>query len=446
MKRSQCDPRASWSLIGILPLAAALATPAHADDATPAAAPPASSQSAAAAALGTPTGPNPDVGLPLGGFLVYPKIFVGVIYNDNAYPLDGRKAALGVAFAPNVTAIDDQGLHKTTLTLNADAEFYPGQTRSSSGGRSPTNVSGVASIEHVWNPTEDLTVDVTASFTRQYGIFGSILAAGSKFVSSASAGNVTAYPQFSNQISGTISVEKKITERWFVRGGFGAQDIEYESVPTGGGGLNGADYNAFLRGGYWVTPQVNALVEGGADLHRYADSWYDSNAYRVVGGLSSDLISLFRGEVYGGYQRQFSNGGTFGAVGAPAYGAKIYYYPTRYLTFAASVDQSFGSAATPATPKATRSPSGDTVQSRFQADYSLAEYWTASFRAGYARTTWSNNPLEESAWTVGGGVSYDFWRNIGLTLNYQYTATAANKSGVVADNQNLVSAGMTYHY
>ena len=446
MKRSQREPRPSWLLIGILALAPALATPAHADDATPAA-PPASSQSAAEAALGAPTGPNPEAGLPLAGFLVYPKIFAGVIYDDNAYPLDGRKAELGIAFAPNVTAIDDDGLHQTTLTLSADAELYPDQGRSSLGGRSPTNVSGVASIEHVWKPTEDLTVDVTAGFTRQYGIFGSILAAGSKFVSSTSAGNVTAYPQFSNQISGSISVEKKITERWFVRGGFGAQDIEYESVPAGvGGGLNGAGYNAFLRSGFWVTPQVNAFVEGGADLRRYTDSWYDSNAYRVVGGLSSDLISLFRGEVYAGYQKQFSNGGTFGAVSAPAYGAKIYYYPTRYLTFAASVDQSFGSAATPATPKATRPPSGDTVQSRFQADYSLAEYWTASFRAGYARTTWSNSPLVESEWTVGGGVSYDFWRNIALTLNYQYTATAANEADVAVYNQNIVSAGMTYHY
>ena len=44
-------------------------------------------------------------------------------------------------------------------------------------------------------------------------------------------------------------------------------------------------------------------------------------------------------------------------------------------------------------------------------------------RAGYARTTWSNSSLVESAWTFGGGVSYNFWRNVALTLNYQYTAS-----------------------
>ena len=447
MKRRKRESQAYMSLVGILPFVAAFAPAARADDTAIAASSP-SSQSSAATALGVQTEPNSAEGLPIAGFLVYPSFFAGVIYNDNAYPtLDGRKAALGIAFAPNVTAIDDEGLHKTTLTLNADAEIYPGSTRAPLGGESPTQVSGGASVQHVWTPTQDLTINVAAGFARQYGLFGSLLAAGSDFVSATSQGNVVTYPQFSNQFSGSVSVEKKITEQWFLRGGLGAQDIVYEGVPIGvGGGLNGADYNAFLRTGVWVTPQVNAFVEGGADLRRYGDSWYNSNAYRLIGGLGSDLIGLFRGEVFAGWQQLVSAEGTFGAVEAPAYGGRIYYYPTPYLTLAASVDQSFGAAATPATPKGTRSPSAETVEGRFQADYKFAKYWSATVRAGYGWTTWSNNPLVESEWTVGGGVSYDFWRNIALTLNYQYTATAANQAGVAVYNQNIVSAGMTYRY
>jgi len=447
MKRRKRESQAHMSLVGILPFVAAFAPAARADDAAIAASSP-SSQSSAAAVLGVQTEPDPAEGLPLAGFLVYPSLFAGVIYNDNVYPTsDGRKAAVGIAFAPNVTATDDEGLHKTTLTLSADAEIYPGYTRAPSGGASPTQVSGGASIQHVWTPTQDLTVDVAAGFTRSYGLFGSLLAAGSDFVSATNTANVATYPQFSNQFSGSVSVEKKITEQWFLRGGFGAQDVEYEGVPAGvGGGRSGTDSNAYLRTGFWVTPQVNAFVEGGVDLRRYGDNWYDSNAYRLIGGLGSDLIGLFRGEVFGGWQRQVSAEGTFGAVDAPAYGGRIYYYPTPYLTVGASLDQSFGAAATPATPKGTRSPSDETVEARFQADYSLVRYWTASFRAGYGRTTWSNNPLVESEWTVGGGVSYNVWRNTALTLNYQYTATAANEAGVAVYNQSIVSAGMTYRY
>jgi hypothetical protein len=434
-------------LAAVLPFVVAFAPAARADD-TATAAPSPSSQSSAAAALGVQTGPDPAAGLPISGFLVYPSLFAGVIYNDNIYPTqDDRKAALGFAFAPKVTAIDDEGLHKTTLTLKADAEIYPGYSRAPRGDASPTQVSGGASIQHVWTPTRDLTIDVAAGFTRQYGLFGSLLATGSDFVSGTSTANVATYPQFSNQFSGSVSVEKKITEQWFLRGGIGAQAVEYEGVPIGlGSGRSGADYNAFLRTGFWVTPQVNAFVEGGADLRRYGDCWYDSNAYRLIGGLGSDLIGLFRGEVFAGWQQLASAEGTFGAVEAPAYGGRISYYPTPYLTLAASVDQLFGAAVTPATPKGTRSPSTETVEGRFQADYSLARYWTATVRAGYGRSTWSNSPLVESEWTVGGGVSYDVWRNIALTLNYQYTATAANEAGVAVYNQNIVSVGMTYHY
>ena len=435
-------------LVGILPLVAAFAPAAHADDAATVASSP-SSQSSPAVALGALTGPDPAEGFPIAGFLVYPSLFAGVIYNDNIYPTqDNRQAALGFAFAPKVTAIGDEGLHKTTLTLNADAEIYPSYPRASLGGASPTQVSGSARLQHVWTPTQDLTVDVAAGFTRKYGLFGSLLAAGSDFVSATGGGNVATYPQFSNQFSGSVSAEKKISERWFLRGGFGAQYAQYEGVPigVGGGGRSGADYNAFLRTGFWVTPQVNAFVEGGADLHRYGDSWYDSNAYRLIGGLGSDLIGLFRGEVFAGWQQQGSAEGTFGAVEAPAYGGRIYYYPTPYLTLAASVDQTFGSAATPTPPRGIRSPSAETIEGRVQADYSLARYWTATVRAGYGRSTWSNSSLVESEWTVGGGVSYDFWRNIALTLNYQYTATAANEASVAVYNQNIVSVGMTYRY
>ena len=165
----------------------------------------------------------------------------------------------------------------------------------------------------------------------------------------------------------------------------------------------------------------------------------------MIGGLSSDQIGLFKGEIYAGYQKEFSADGTFGAVAAPTYGAKLTYYTTRYLTLAASLDQSFGSAAVQ-TLTPTGAPSGDTVQARFQADYTLAQYWSANFRAGYARTSYSANPLVQSEWTVGGGVSYDFWRNVALTLNYQYTATAANLATTPGYRQDLVSAGMTYRY
>ena len=87
----------------------------------------------------------------------------------------------------------------------------------------------------------------------------------------------------------------------------GAQQIIYESPLTGVSGpltgfatpLSGTEGSAFVRGGFWVTPQFNAFIETDVDLYRYySRSFDDANGYKVIGGLASDLIGLFRGEVY----------------------------------------------------------------------------------------------------------------------------------------------------
>ena len=138
--------------------------------------------------------------------------------------------------------------------------------------------------------------------------------------------------------------------------------------------------------------------------------------------------------------------GTFGACTAPAYGAKISYYPTRYLTISGSLDETFGSAAT---RRRRRSPRRAAKPSRaaWRSTTRSPEYWNATARAGYAHTTWSDSPLVEDAWTVGGSVNYNFWRNIALSLNYQYTASSANLVAAGYNyTQNLASVGLTYHY
>ncbi|RBP07325.1 hypothetical protein DFR50_12850 [Roseiarcus fermentans] len=459
LRPAERSVRAALPLVlGVLTLAGM----ARAQDATNAAA--GGSGSAAAsrsdAALGIQGAPLPANGLVVGGFLVYPSIFVGAIYNDNLFTSENHRVnGMGLEFTPNVVAVDDQGIHKTTLTLNADATVYPDASRPPfTNTPSPNNVTGTASFDHVWKPTADLTVDVTGAFTRQNGIFGTFGAAGSSFVSSINTTSTAALNQNWNEASGALAIEKLLADRFYVRVGAGAQLTQYEALPLGGGSQSGASYDAFVRTGYWVTPQLSVFIEGGGDWARYWNGWYDTNGYRVIGGLRSDLIGLFRGEIYAGYQTQNSVSRVFGSVGAPAFGGRISYYPTRYLTLAVSLENSVGSAVTQLPPVAVvqlqpiplqaiaGSPNGVTSQARFEADYSLATSWSLAVRGGWARTAWSNSPLDDTAWTFGGGLNYTYWRNIALTFNYQYTATTSNRNYVAVYHQNIISAGLTYHY
>jgi hypothetical protein len=394
--------------------------------------------------------PRTDSGFALGRWMFYPSIFTGVVLNSNVYQTQlDPKSAIGTRITPNLEIDQDTGLHKTTVYANADAQLYPGAK--SSSGQTASTISGRAGLAHFWEPMSDLSVHFSSDFTRMDGAFGSTLAtsapvnSATSFVGAPVALNVAGYRQFTDQTTITLTVEKKLTDRIFIRTGLGAQRVIYEQPPIGvTNSLSGIDYNAFGRFGFWVTPQLNAFVETGADLRRYYNGApSDSNSYRLVGGLSSDLIGLFRGEVYGGAQKQYSTQGAFAPVTAPAYGGRIYYYPTAYLTLAASVDQGFGSAV--GTLGATPGSSGGTLQARLQADYALFEYWRASVRAGYAATRYVTSSQSSQSWISGAGFSYALWRNVSFTFDYQYTKSSSN-GGALPYSDNLVSAGATYRY
>ncbi|WP_400767644.1 outer membrane beta-barrel protein [Methylosinus sporium] len=419
----------------------------------------------------TAMGPSPEEGLAIDGWIVYPSLFIGSVFNDNIYSTaTDRRPAVGVRVRPSVQAGLDNGLHKTTAYMSADAQFYPGlgsQFRLSPTPTTdvdPTNVAGRAGINHIWSPFSDLNVYLSADYTRQSGLFGSNFGATAPNVTVPTGYTVSASQQFSNQFTGSIAVEKKIAD-WFVRATTGVQYVSYDSRPiaslaASGDAQNGLSYRASLRGGLWLSPMFYGFVEPTLDLRRYESSISDTNGYRIVGGFGSELISLFRGEVYGGYQSQSSVlDFPGGEVAKPAFGARLHYYPTPYLTLTATVDQMLAAAAAP-TALAGRlgqwSPATLNTQSKLQIDYAISPFWTAYARGGYGETRWTNSPRADTIWAAGVGVSYTFWRNIAISLDYQLQKTSSNVSGVFGAigystaswgfAQNVVSAGVTYRY
>jgi hypothetical protein len=165
----------------------------------------------------------------------------------------------------------------------------------------------------------------------------------------------------------------------------------------------------------------------------------------LVAGLNSDLIGLFRGEVHAGYQRQTSPSAAFAATGAPTFGASLSYYPTAYLTLTAALDRAYAFSATaPLTASGAPAAGPDLLQAHLQADYGFAAYWRASASASWARTT--SPGARQSAWGGGAQLAYDFWRNLGLTLGYQFARLSAGGQGLGGYSQNVTTLGVTYKY
>jgi hypothetical protein len=253
-----------------------------------------------------------------------------------------------------------------------------------------------------------------------------------------------------NQFTFTADVTK-IMNQAFVSFGASASYIAYDNTtPVLVGGLltpvsqDGTVYRLTGRLGYWVSPVLYAFVDSSADQRKYDTAAYDGNVYRIVGGLGSDQISLFRGEIFVGYQTAKQDVPVLGSPGHNVFGGRITYLPTRYWTIRASLDETLGISTIPT----ATSPLGTSTRvttALLQSDYSLSRVWTAGARFGYVETQYTGTPRVDNAWLAGASFNYNFWRNMTLTIDYQFTKQDSN---VPLNNftRNVVTAGATYRY
>jgi hypothetical protein len=221
------------------------------------------------------------------------------------------------------------------------------------------------------------------------------------------------------------------------------------------------------RIGYNVTPQLYVFGESSGIFQWFNNSTFDTTGYRVIGGIgSNDPQSLFRGEVFGGYQAQNERNGPgvlVDANGVPIvingsvinsgipsdthssiFGGRLAYYPTRYWTIVAQVDETLGIS----TALSTNIPAGVPLLATnaiLQTNYNIAQWWWIGARAGYTRAKFYGFDRVDNGWMAGASFNYQVWRNLLLTLDYQYSTVRSNV--VLSDfTRNVYTAGLTYRY
>jgi hypothetical protein len=387
--------------------------------------------------------PGRDYGaLPVGGWLLYPSVFAGAIFDDNVnQSATGRTSSAGARLVPSLLAELTDGIHKSTFYGMVDGRAYFDQNAGSAD-----TVAARTGFMQRYQPVADLVFNAQADYTRQrdlfstFGIDHSVTTLNPTAVGLAPVASPLAY----NQFSGVASVQKSF-DRAFVSFGGSVVDIVYDRT---GGTLSpspdGVAYTGVGRGGFWFTPFLYAYGEGSADQRRYTTSQFDSSGYRTVAGIGSDQIGLFRGEVFGGYQAERFVSGPLGTVSGAVFGGRVYYYPLRELTLSASLDQTLGVSLLQAAPGALGTSTRATT-ALLQATYALAQEWAASGRFGFIHTDYIDTIRRDDAWTAGATVTYSVWQNFGLTLDYQYVQVVSNVplQGVT---RNIVTLGGTYKY
>jgi hypothetical protein len=393
-----------------------------------------------ASPVGSSVSPSaPSKAVAVGPWLLYPSLLIGSVYNDNLFLTQTHTTgSWGVEFRPNLIATLDNGIHKTTVYGTLDASLY---TNNSQGN----TLNGRVGVKHVYEAQRGLVFNFGVDVSRYTDVTNN----GQIFATNRT--NVA--PQQYNQFSATAGVEKSFN-RFFAGLTANATATRYDNVTDSlgisipQGYQNGTSYSLTGRAGYWFSPVFYAYVEPSINTQHYNDALFDSNGYRVVAGIGSDRISLFKGEIYAGFQGQSYNtsafGFSFGDVTGGVFGGKLTWFPTKALTIGLHVDQSLGTAPAITVVNPIGSPTRNTLASA-TASYRISDVWSASAHADYEYISYVLGGRRDTLWAVGAAINYDFYRDFGIALEYKYTTLNSNIP-FGSYTQNIITLGATYKY
>jgi hypothetical protein len=407
-----------------------------------------------------PTGAYQE-GVPVGSWTFYPKAFLGATYDQNMDQSPSgtdRDSGASLRLVPNLVATRDGGIHKTTVYGVVDAAFFNANTVAASVG-----------FSHTYEAMRDLTFNFQGNYTRQTDLFNSAVNFNNGAIGPTASpdSNIpivvnpfgttpSANPIAYNQFAYGAAVTKTFGQAFVTLRGsafYIAYDHSDTVLPPFQTDHNGASVWASGRVGYNVTPDVYVFAGIDGIWQRFDNGLFNTNGYRATGGVgTNNPNSLWRGEVYGGYQFQDQRGlnpntnpGIPSDVDSGVFGGRLYYYPTRYWTFVASFDQILG-ISTALAPNIPQGIPTRSTTAMLQTNYGLSRLWTIGARFGYARGEYVGvQGLDTSAWMAGASFNYEIWRNLNLTLDYQYTIQFSDAT-FSEFTRNRYTGGLTYKY
>lgn len=377
------------------------------------------------------------VGVPIAGWLVNASVLTGVAWDSNVFQASLNEVDDWAArLRPQLEMVRNNGIHSTTIYGYADARFYNEEDDAD-------RVEGGAGVRHIWEVQRDLIVKGIVGYARQVDVNN----AGT--VITANGLQPIASPIESNGYTANVAVEKHAGPLFFGVAG-DASYTDYLDIEDSLGRVTSQDardatYYAFTgRAGVWVSPVFYSFVQASQGWQEYRDGRLDASAQRVVAGVGSDRISLFKGEIYAGYQRRDYQASGIATSEGSVFGGQLFWYPTRDLTFGLNVDRALGES----TLRTAGNPSGspiETTSADFTLDYLLADIWTLSARAGYSFTDYKIGTREDEQWSGGILVSYFVWRNLAATFEWDHVTVDSNISTNSYD-RDVFTVGSTYKY
>lgn len=370
-------------------------------------------------------------GMPLGGFRLFPTLYLGVGNDDNIYRTEsGAVSDTYFQVDTNLDLQSDWNRHALNLTAGTNSWFY-----SDYGQEDHTN----------WHIGADGRLDVVRT---------TYLTGGANYQSlheERSSPDLPGYAAEPTQYS-LRTLDAAATwqpSRIGFYAGVVSNRYDYDSTSlVGGGVLNNDDrdrdvvtttgkvFYEFSPGyaGYVSVSYNERSFDQTLDRSGYNRS---SHGYAVDGGLRLMLSHLLEGEIYAGYLDQ-SYKAPLSDVDGFDYGVALTWYPSEMTTVR------LNAARTLTDTTIAGASAADEQSVRLELDHELMRNVILIGNLGYADSEYSGSTRRDTLTSAGVGVRYLLNRYFTLVANYSYQSRNSNVAGQDFDN-NVISAGLSLH-
>jgi hypothetical protein len=369
-------------------------------------------------AQGDPRPATADGALQLADWLVYSSLATGAAFdnNVNATPTN-QIAGYGPRFQPTIIAERNTGLQRTLLYGVGDIRYYPVVNRTEF-------MDTTGGLVHVWDIQRDFIFRTQGQATRGENAIG---------LTDIGNGLIVINPVQSTRLFGSTSLEKGFGSFFTAMGG----SVTHESfddtktlagIPVSEGYRDGyvATFNGRL--GYHVSPLVYTFIEPSANWARYVSANLDSQGYRTIAGVGSDRIGLMNGELYAGYMTQNFVDPTIDSLSRGVFGGRLSWYPTRFLTMTASLDQGLSNSDFTTRTFVPGSVT-KTNTAKFVSTWEMTRSVTLGGTIEYRHLEYLSMLRKDDLWRASADLTYWFTPRFGMTLDYSHVFLQSNLPG-----------------
>jgi len=365
--------------------------------------------------------PRPDfdpLGIRAGGFLIYPSGTVGASYNDNVYATkNDTQDDFIFNFLPGVVVRSNFPRHAIAWTTQANIGRYVSETDEdyedfgtavtgrldiTRNNRLTAGANFARSHEDRDDP-EDPGVDVSDEPLKFYDYGGDL-----------------GFQQDFNRVN--FGVLGTFERRDFTDGDEGDRDRNL--------------FGGRVRAGYFVSPRINAFVQGGfrREVRDDQDTNRDNNVYSAGIGTEIDFTALLFGEVNVGWSLQEFDESEFDSENGLTYGANLTWNPTPLTSVRLDGQGGF-------VPSDVGSSN---LESRIglRVDHELLRNLLIGSQIVYERDDFQDTDRTDNRINVGPSITYLINRNLSAGAAYTFTTRQSDDSNREFD-RHLITLRVT---